>query len=178
MSNQKIFEVTKIKKWGQKEDEILITKTKNRKRKNWVKILPLLKGKTISDCVARYKNICFNHGKWSKEEDETLLKFHSLLGDNWAVISNLMKVRNWKQIRDRYLNNLNPKVIQDTFSEKEDLKIFELYPSLGTKWSSYLPNFPDRTADQIKNRFNSTIKRKITFSKISIDDRTSSQDQL
>jgi hypothetical protein len=165
--SEKIFKVKKIKTWSEREDEILKKMTKNTKRKNWAKIVPFLRRKTISDCISRYKTICFNQGPWSLEEDQALLKFHSVLGNNWSLISRMIKVRNWKQVRDRYINHLDPRVVHGTFSPKEDEKVYELYQILGNNWSFYLAHLPDRTADQIKNRFNSTIKQRLKSASIS-----------
>ncbi len=144
--SKKIFEIQKIKKWTEEEDKILKKMTFQKNRKNWKNISKFLPG---------------NHGKWTPEEDKNLIKFQNLLGNNWATISRLIKVRNWKQIRDRYTNHLDPDISKKTFSHEEDETVFKKYPILGTRWSRYTKYIPKRTADQIKNRFNSTIKRKI-----------------
>jgi len=159
--SKKIFEIQKIKKWTEEEDKILKKMTFQKNRKNWKNISKFLPGKSCLDCMARYRMTCFNHGRWTPEEDQNLIKFHNLLGNNWATISRLIKVRYWKQIRDRYTNHLDPDISKKTFSHEEDETVFKKYPILGTRWSLYTKYIPKRTADQIKNRFNSTIKRKI-----------------
>ncbi len=161
-TSEKIFEIKKIKKWTEEEDNILKKMTLGKNRKNWKNITKNLLGKSVLDCIARYRMICFNQGKWTSEEDEKLLKFHNILGNNWAAISRLIKVRNWKQIRDRYTNHLDPNVSLKSFSPDEDEMVFKLHNIYGAKWKLYTKSLPNRTADQIKNRFYSTIKRKIS----------------
>jgi hypothetical protein len=161
LRSEKIFKIKKLKKWTTEEDEIIKNMTLQKTRKKWKNIKELLTKKSAVDCIARYKTTCFNQGKWTPEEDKVLLKFHSVLGNNWAAISRLIKVRNWKQVRDRYTNHLDPDICQESFSQKEDELVSKLHQVYGTRWSLYLQYMANRTADQIKNRFNSTIKRKI-----------------
>ena len=170
--SEKIFKIRKIKTWSRQEDELIKEMILNRKRKSWTSIIKLMNKKSSLDCIARFKSICFNRGKWTPEEDEVLLKYYSVLGGNWAAISKLMKVRNWKQVRDRYTNHLDPQISQNSFSDDEDLRIYQLHQIYKNKWSSYIKHLPHRTADKIKNRFNSSIRRKIKFYENSDDVKT------
>jgi len=55
------------------------------------------------------------------------------------------------------------KLKKGRFTEDEDEKLIELYGQLGSKWSTIAYYFPRRTADMIKNRFHSSIKKRMTF---------------
>ncbi len=159
--SEKIFKIRKIKTWTKQEDELIKEMIHNRKRKSWISIIKQMNKKSSLDCIARFKSTCFNRGRWTSQEDEVLLKYYSVLGGNWAAISKLMKIRNWKQVRDRYTNHLDPQISQDVFSPDEDLMIYHLHQIYGNRWSAYIDHLPHRTADKIKNRFNSSIRRKI-----------------
>ncbi len=87
-----------------------------------------------------------------------LLELNKLHGERWGLISRLMKVRSWKQVRERYINNLDPSLSKEPFSVDEDIKIYDLLPILGHKWKLYTPFLPGRSADKIKTRYYSSIK--------------------
>ena len=46
-----------------------------------------------------------------------------------------MGTKNGKQIRERFINKLDPKIKKEDWSEDEDRKILELYSKIGSKWS-------------------------------------------
>ena len=46
-----------------------------------------------------------------------------------------MQGRTGKQIRERFLNNLDPEINNEKFSEEEDLLILKQYRIFGPKWS-------------------------------------------
>jgi len=49
------------------------------------------------------------------------------------------------------------------FSLDEDLKLLTLYKKLGPKWATIAKFFENRTADMVKNRFHSSIKKNMKF---------------
>jgi transcriptional activator Myb len=160
LKSMPIFKVHKVKKWTPEEDEKIRKMIKESKRKNWKNLTTKLNNKSVEDCLARYKSIFFKKGKWTKEEDEQVLLYYNILGKNWGLISKILKVRNWKQVRDRFLNYLDPRVSNEPFTNDEDSLILSLYEKFGTSWRLYESFFPDRTADLIKVRFYSTLKTK------------------
>ena len=40
------------------------------------------------------------------------------LGKNWKLISEAMKTKNGKQVRERYINKLDPKINLDEWTEE------------------------------------------------------------
>jgi len=46
-----------------------------------------------------------------------------------------MKNRTSKQIRERYINQLDPTINHSKFTEEEDLIIVESFNTIGPKWS-------------------------------------------
>ena len=91
---------------------------------------------------------------WTKQEDELLLHYIKCYGQNWAMISQSMGgIRNGKQIRDRYLNKLNPAIKNTKWTPEEDQKLFELFQVFGRKWCRIAKDMAGRTEAMVKNRF-------------------------
>lgn len=96
---------------------------------------------------------------WSPEEDETILRLIKKYGKNWKLISEMLGSKNGKQIRERYINKLDPRIKREDWSEEEDQKILELYSKLGSKWSEISKTLPGRPENKVKNRFYSFIQK-------------------
>ena len=146
--------------WSLEEDALIKEMSLCPDRKSWKNIIHRMNNKSVHECISRYKALCFKRGRWSSEEDQELLKLQQEYGNDWATIARRMKARNWKQVRDRYLNYLDPSISNEGFSIEEDILIYDLYTKLGSQWKLYTPYLPGRTADKIKNRYNSSIKNK------------------
>lgn len=58
------------------------------------------------------------------------------LSRNWVAISKQLPGRTGKQIRERYLNKLDPSLKANPWTEEEDQKILQLYKEIGPKWST------------------------------------------
>jgi hypothetical protein len=163
---EKLFIITKIKKhknWTSEEDRLLLQVANNFQQKSWTQVAGFFKDKNPAQCRARYKRIRpgIIKGPWTKEEDKQILELVKQNGRNWALISKMMTTRNGKQIRDRFLNYLDPEINKIKFKKEEDDKIIDLYKEHGSKWSVIAKSFPGRTGDMIKNRFYSCLKRRI-----------------
>ena len=90
---------------------------------------------------------------WQPHEDKLLLDLMKELGPAWAAISKKMGgTRSGKQVRDRYLNKLDPKIKIAEWTEEEDNLLVSLYHKLGKKWSEIAKNIPGRTESMVKNR--------------------------
>ena len=60
------------------------------------------------------------------------------------------------------LSITNPSLNRTTFTQEDDNYIIHLYNKYGPKWSFIVQFFTNRTADMIKNRFHSSIKKKLS----------------
>lgn len=65
-------------------------------------------------------------------------------GKNWKVLSEIIGSKSGKQIRERYINKLDPKIKKEEWSEEEDLHLISLYTSLGSHWSEIAKKLPGR----------------------------------
>lgn len=107
------------------------------------------------------------HKKFSKEEDEMLKRIVLKFGPkNWRLIASLMPGRTKRQCRDRYVNYLSPGFIRTQWSKEEDDLLAEKFILYGPKWAIIRQFFPQRTSNDIKNRFNYTVSRRFNSNNI------------
>lgn len=102
-------------------------------------------------------------GLWSPEEDEKLLKHITKHGHGcWSSVPKLAGLqRCGKSCRLRWINYLRPDLKRGTFSQQEENLIIELHAVLGNRWSQIATQLPGRTDNEIKNLWNSCIKKKL-----------------
>ncbi|KAG6500505.1 transcription factor MYB86-like [Zingiber officinale] len=102
-------------------------------------------------------------GLWSPEEDAKLIDYITRHGHGcWSSVPKLAGLqRCGKSCRLRWINYLRPDLKRGTFSQKEEDLIIHLHESLGNKWSQIAAGLPGRTDNEIKNYWNSCVKKKL-----------------
>ncbi|XP_038718500.1 transcription factor MYB61-like [Tripterygium wilfordii] len=102
-------------------------------------------------------------GLWSPEEDEKLLNYLTKHGHGcWSSVPKLAGLqRCGKSCRLRWINYLRPDLKRGAFSQQEENLIIELHAVLGNRWSQIAAQLPGRTDNEIKNLWNSCIKKKL-----------------
>ncbi|XP_010257250.1 PREDICTED: transcription factor MYB46 [Nelumbo nucifera] len=102
-------------------------------------------------------------GLWSPEEDDKLMNYMLSNGQGcWSdVARNAGLQRCGKSCRLRWINYLRPDLKRGAFSPQEEELIIHLHSLLGNRWSQIAARLPGRTDNEIKNFWNSTIKKRL-----------------
>ncbi|KAK6143388.1 hypothetical protein DH2020_023736 [Rehmannia glutinosa] len=104
-----------------------------------------------------------NKGAWTKEEDDRLVAYIRAHGEGcWRSLPKAAGLlRCGKSCRLRWINYLRPDLKRGNFTEDEDELIIKLHSLLGNKWSLIAGRLPGRTDNEIKNYWNTHIRRKL-----------------
>ncbi|KAJ6230987.1 transcription factor myb3r-4 [Anaeramoeba flamelloides] len=159
-----LIKVTKNMIWSKEEDIILEKAVKKNKGKQWSKIATKLEKKDATQCIHRWQKVLnpkLKKGKWSTKEDQVLTKYVKKYGKLWSKIAKKIKHRTSKQCRERWNNILDPNIQKTPWTSDEDKVIIAKYEELGSKWSQMKQFLPGRSDNQIKNRWNSRLKKYI-----------------
>ncbi|OIW08188.1 hypothetical protein TanjilG_24383 [Lupinus angustifolius] len=108
-------------------------------------------------------------GPWSSAEDLKLITFIQNYGhDNWrALPKRAGLMRCGKSCRLRWVNYLKPGLKRGNFTKEEVETIVKLQEALGNKWSKIASHLPGRTDNEIKNVWNTHLKKRLVNKKSS-----------
>ncbi|CAD8194786.1 unnamed protein product [Paramecium pentaurelia] len=161
----KLFMIWFLVKYFEKQNLIIILPVEN----DWVNfenILKIdrhsLKQRWITLINPQMKSI-----NWLQEEDDFIkTQMNQKHKHIWTQIAvslyerNLQgNIRTPKQIRERWMNYLNPELNKDQWMIKEDLIILNNVVKNGKKWSQISQQLNGRTENQVKNRYKSLIHK-------------------
>ncbi|XP_010478947.1 PREDICTED: transcription repressor MYB6-like [Camelina sativa] len=104
-----------------------------------------------------------NKGAWTKEEDQLLIDYIRNHGEgSWRSLpKSAGLLRCGKSCRLRWINYLRPDLKRGNFTDSEDQIIVKLHSLFGNKWSLIAGKLQGRTDNEIKNYWNTHIKRKL-----------------
>ncbi|XP_042005349.1 transcription factor MYB58-like [Salvia splendens] len=101
-------------------------------------------------------------GPWSPAEDLRLMNFIGKHGhSNWRALPRQAGLlRCGKSCRLRWINYLRPDVKRGNFTPDEENTIIQLHNSIGNKWSKIASCLSGRTDNEIKNVWNTHLKKR------------------
>ncbi|GAV26857.1 hypothetical protein PMKS-000316 [Pichia membranifaciens] len=171
-----IFRKTRRNAWNADEDkclkELLIQQhTRNNrlsdytneqidiKMIDWFDIASKMKTKRKGkECKKRWVSSLdpfLRKGKWTKSEDEALIKAFKKHGASWQKVASEINGRNEDQCSKRYTEVLNSDTKErlKPWSLEEDLILIDQVKQLGTKWRQISSSLPSRPSLTCRNRW-------------------------
>lgn len=115
----------------------------------------------------RGKGFDIRSNPWTCEEEEMIHDLALLNGHaKWSPIAKSLnrifhqgiKVRSPRQVREHWLNYLDPSLSKQEWTSEEDRLLHYYHAVYGKSWASIAKVFPSRNENQIKNRLK-TLKR-------------------
>ncbi|KAK4339167.1 hypothetical protein RND71_040629 [Anisodus tanguticus] len=108
------------------------------------------------------ESVALKKGPWTSVEDAILVDYVMTHGEgNWnAVQKHSGLARCGKSCRLRWANHLRPDLKKGAFTPEEERQIIELHAKMGNKWARMAAELPGRTDNEIKNYWNTRIKRR------------------
>ncbi|KAG4166325.1 hypothetical protein ERO13_A13G095600v2 [Gossypium hirsutum] len=103
-------------------------------------------------------------GTWSRDEDQKLIAYIVRYGIwNWNEMPKHAGLqRSGKSSRLRWMNYLRPNIRRGNFTREEEETIIRLQKILGNRWSAIAARLPQRTDNDIKNYWNTRLKKRVT----------------
>lgn len=158
-----------------KDDDIRLTDImkKYKNPRDWEPISKELGvGKTAKECHERwirYLKPGVRKGQWTDQEDAIVMEAVQTSSEQpftrWSDLAQRLPGRVGKQIRDRWVNHLNPNINHLPFSREDDLLLWEGHKKLGKRWVEISMKFfnSSRSENHIKNRwYSASFKKFIT----------------
>ncbi|KFK30334.1 hypothetical protein AALP_AA7G248400 [Arabis alpina] len=110
-----------------------------------------------------FDNDGMRKGEWTAEEDEKLIAYINKHGiGDWRSLPIRAGLRRCgKSCRLRWLNYLRPGIKRGKFTPEEEEDIIRHHAVLGNRWAAIAKQMENRTDNDIKNHWNSSLKKRL-----------------
>ena len=105
-----------------------------------------------------------HRGPWTPREDTLLINYIKTHGEgSWRSLPKKAGLlRCGKSCRLRWMNYLRPDIKRGNITPEEDDLIIRMHALLGNRWSLIAGRLPGRTDNEIKNYWNTHLKKKLS----------------
>jgi hypothetical protein len=157
--------ISKSQKWTPEEDARLHETVQETHTMNWKAAEVLFPGKTSQQIFERWTKVLnpvLHKGSWTRDEDEVIIQYVRANGCTaWTKLAKMLPGRIGKQCRERWLNHLDPQISRGPWRPEEDTLLMRLHEQHGNSWSKIAAHMPTRSDNMIKNRWYSTLAKKV-----------------
>jgi hypothetical protein len=157
--------IAKSQKWTSEEDARLHEIVQASSTMNWKAAEAHFPGKTSQQIFERWTKVLnplLHKGSWTRQEDEMIIHYVRTNGCTaWTKLAKMLPGRIGKQCRERWLNHLDPQISRAPWTAEEDALLMMLHEQHGNSWSKIAAHMPTRSDNMIKNRWYSTLAKKV-----------------
>jgi hypothetical protein len=131
---------------------------------NWAAIAEHFPGRSTKQVMSHWEKVAnpaIVRGSWTLQEDQMIQQWARARGPaQWALLAQQMPGRIAKQCRERWCNHLDPNLKRSSWTPEEDRVVLDVVRRIGTRWADIARLLPGRTDNSVKNRWNSTLRRR------------------
>jgi hypothetical protein len=123
-----------------------------------------LQGRTNDQITQRWRRVInpeITKGCWTRKEDDTIRRWAKKHPKKWTELAQFLPGRTGKQCRERWENHLDPTNETRPWTAAEDEIVIALHATSGNKWTDIASYLPGRKDNAVKNRWNSTLAKRI-----------------
>ena len=99
--------------------------------------------------------------RWTLEDDELLIRMVEAHGTDWREIALRFPGKSSKQVKERWCNQLDPRISDSPWTLEDDFKLVTLIRENGRSWCKISKEMDGRTELMLKNRFHSFLRKKL-----------------